>query len=48
MFALMQLVGGAAGVAVVHVLYPALDTAAAADVVVPHLADATARHLGPT
>jgi arsenate reductase len=46
MFALMQLVGGAAGVAVVHVLYPALDTAAAADVVVPHLAEATAGDLG--
>jgi arsenate reductase len=36
MFVAMQLAGGVAGVAVVHVLYPSLEPAAAADVVVPH------------
>ena len=46
MFVLMQLVGGAAGVVVVHVLYPSLDSPAAADVVVPHLADAAVGDLG--
>lgn len=40
MFILMQLIGGAAAGAVVHVLYPALDDTTA-EVVVPHPAVAT-------
>jgi arsenate reductase len=35
MFVVMQVVGGAVAIAVVHVLYPTVG-AAAADVVVPH------------
>jgi arsenate reductase len=38
MFILMQLVGGAAAIPVVHVLYPTLSDAAA-DVVVPHTSE---------